>query len=94
MSSGPAGSTPSMTRFTPELITAIHSLPDGLGSHLIASGTLDLGKARSRRAVAVADTCGAVGVPNSLNCVCSIGDSSRPTCRTADPPAVGSDGSS
>ena len=60
----------------------------------LRSGTLDLGKARSRRAVAVADTCGAVGVPNSLNCVCSIGDSSRPTCRTADPPAVGSDGSS
>ena len=39
-------------------------------------GTLDRGKARSRRAVAAALTGGGAGAPNSLNCVWRIGASS------------------
>ena len=70
------------------MITAIHSLPDGLGSHLIASGTLDRGKARNRRAGAAAATFGTAGAPNSLNCVCSIGDSSAEASRTAEPSSL------
>ena len=70
------------------MITASHSLPDGRGSHLIASGTLDRGKARSRRAGAAAFTCGTAGAPNSLNCACSIGDSSAAASRTAEPSSV------
>ena len=72
MSSGPAGSTPSTTRLTPEVITATHSVPDGLGNQRTASGVLDLGKARSRRAGgATGVTCGTAGAPNSLNCAFS-----------------------
>ncbi|NBP81978.1 hypothetical protein EBU58_14965 [bacterium] len=68
MSRGPAGSTPSMTRFTPEVITATHSPPPGLGYQRTFSGMLDRGNARSRRADSVAVTWGPLLGANSLNC--------------------------
>ena len=62
-----------MTRLTPEVITAIHSPPAGLGNQRTPSGALERGKARSRRAGALAGvaTGGGGGAANSVYCACS-----------------------
>jgi len=50
---------------TPDVITATHSPPAGLGNQRIARGTLERGKARNRRP-GTAATGGGGGPPNSL----------------------------
>ncbi|MFM7074681.1 MAG: hypothetical protein ACKO3G_01260 [Planctomycetaceae bacterium] len=91
MSSGPAGSTPSTTRFTPDVITPTHSPPAGLGNQRTDSGVLERGKARIRRVGAATATPGGAGGANSLNCAgrASASSAAYCTCSTPVPAATG-----
>ena len=87
ISSGPAGSTPSITRLIPEVITATHSGPDGLGNHCTARGMLERGKARSLRPATIGWLDGIMAPPldspNSANCAGSTPDSTPSSAETS-----------
>ena len=79
----------------PEVITATHSGPDGLGNHCTARGMLERGKARSLRPATIGWLDGIMAPPfaspNSTNCAGSTPElisSSAETSSTWDDAVV------